>query len=148
MINKPDPMAARVAARILKAMAYNRQTFKDKVEEHIGGALLEFYKAQLAEKNGYTEWVKHWRSEVKTLLERSLVAALLHDIKGFKNRKKAFDEVVTHVQSKDRGYRVAAENQVTRDFEVKRLKADLDDKDTDAFWVLVDRASEPVLRAG
>lgn len=147
MSNEPDPLAAKVAARILKAMAYNRQTFKDKVEEHIGGALLEFYKAQLAEKNGYTKWVQHWRSEVKTLLERSLVAALLHQIRGFKDRKKAFNEVIGHIKSVDRGYRVAAENQVTRDFEVKKLKAGLDDKDTDAFWTLVDRASEPVLRA-
>jgi hypothetical protein len=146
-MTKSDPLTAKVATRVLKAMAYKRQTFKDRVEEHISGAILEFYKAQLAEKNGYTEWVKHWRTEVKNLLERSLVAALFHDIRGFKNRKKAFDEVVISIKGKDRGYRTAAKHQVTRDFEVRKLKTDLDDNDTKAFWALVKRATDPVFQA-
>ena len=40
--------------RIVQAMAYDRETFKNHIEQHLGGALLEFYKAQLAEKNGGT----------------------------------------------------------------------------------------------
>ncbi|MBI2372374.1 MAG: hypothetical protein HYV07_00105 [Deltaproteobacteria bacterium] len=55
----------RQTARIIQAMAWNREAFKNRVEEHLGGALLEFYKAQLAEKNGQTKWVRHWRSEVR-----------------------------------------------------------------------------------
>lgn len=42
--------ATRIAKRFLQAMAYNRETFKDKVEEHVGGAYLEFYKATLANR--------------------------------------------------------------------------------------------------
>lgn len=144
-MTKSDMLAAKIATQILTAMAYNRQTFKDKAEEHIGGALLEFYKAQLAEKNGHTKWVRHWRSEVRTLLERTLVTALLHEVKGFKDRRKALDEVIAHIKSKDIGYRVAAENQVVRDFKVKRVRFCLDETDTDAFWVLVDQASGSVL---
>jgi hypothetical protein len=141
-----DGIAKKVTARFIQAMAYNRQAFKDKLEEHLNGALLEFYKAELAEKNGYTKWVKHWRSEVKTLLERSLYTALIHDIRGFTDRKKAFDEVVKIVKGKDRTHRTVAENQVTRDFKVKRLKVKLNDRDTKAFWLSVKKATDPVLK--
>jgi len=145
MAMKPDPLAEKVAARILKAMAYKRQAFKDKVEEHLGGALLEFYKAQLAEKNGYKKWVEHWRTEVKNLLERALVATLFHDIRGFKNRRKAFDEVVASIKKKDRGYHTAAEHQITRDFEVRKIRVPLDEEDTRRFWDYVARIADPVL---
>jgi hypothetical protein len=44
-LKKDEEMKKRIAQRILLSMAYNRETFKDKVEEHVSGALLEFYKA-------------------------------------------------------------------------------------------------------
>lgn len=84
----------KIAQRFLQAMAYNRSTFKDKVEEHISGALLEFYKATLAQKAGQSKWVTHWTSEVRTPLDRNLVAVMRHEIKGFKDRRKAVAEVI------------------------------------------------------
>ena len=147
MVQQHD-MAERVAAKVLKAMAYNRSTFKDKVEEHIGGALLEYYKATLAKKNGQTKWVRHWMTEVNSLLDRALAAALLHSIRGFKNRRKALDEVVVSIKSKDAGYRRAAENVIMRDFAVKKVRKPLDDGDTAAFWDRVDRAVETALGEG
>lgn len=126
------------------AMAYRRNDFKNKVEEHLGGALLEFYKSQLAEKNGYTKWVRHWRSEVRQLLTRSLVATLLHEVRGFKDRRKAFDEVVLVLRAEDHGYRRASTHQVTRDFEVRKLRHPLSDEDTEEFWAQVKKATDAV----
>jgi hypothetical protein len=67
---------ARVATineKLLTAMAYNREAFKDKVEEKVGGALLEYYKAYLARQAGQKRWVEHWESEVNRLLDTELV---------------------------------------------------------------------------
>lgn len=137
--------ADRVAARVLHAMAYNRVTFGAKVREYAGGAWLEFYKARLAEKNGQTKWVRHWKSEVKTLLERSLVAALLYPVKGFKDRRKAFEAELAELQKSDSGYRRTAENIVLRDYGLRRLKAHLEDSDAADFWAAVHHAAEPAL---
>jgi hypothetical protein len=144
----PTPQIAdRVAARVLKAMAYDRVTFRSKVREHVGGAWLEFYKARLAEKNGQTKWVRHWKTEVKTLLERSLVAALLYPIKGFKDRSKAFAAELAELQKSDAGYRSTAENTVKRDYGLKKVRVHLDDQDAAEFWKLVERSARPALDA-
>lgn len=139
---KDEELNQRVAARLVKAMAYDRQTFKDKVEEHIGGALLEYYKATLATKNGQTRWVQHWLTEVHTLLDHNLVLVLHHDLRGFKDIRKALTEVTTRLKAKDRGYQVTAEHQILRDFGLKHLKTSLEDTDQEVFWQRVDAAVE------
>ena len=137
-----DAAARRVAARVLRAMAYDRETFKDKVEEHVGGALLEFYKATLAKKIGQTKWVQHWNTEVRNLLDRNLVTVLRHEVRGSWDRRKALAEVVAALKKKDAGYRRSAERIVMRDYRLPKLKAELVDADTKAFWARVDAALE------
>jgi hypothetical protein len=124
----------RVADRIIHAMAYKRNDFKNKVEEYTGGALLEFYKARLAAKNGQTQWVRHWMTEVHGLLDRSLVAALVHEIRGFTDRHKAAEEVFVAMRAKDASYRMIAERVILKDYRLKKVRAHLDDSDTEAFW--------------
>jgi PAS domain-containing protein len=136
---------ATSSRKVLAAMAYRREDFKDKVEEHLGGALLEFYKARLARKNGETKWVVHWNTEVRNLVERSFVAALLHRIRGFSDRRRALNEVIASMREDDASYRRAAANIVKRDFGLTKLKVGLTDADTDGFWALVDAAAESVL---
>jgi hypothetical protein len=139
----PDP--ERAAARILSGMAYAREDFKNKVEEHLSGALLEFYKARLAQKNGQFRWVDHWLGEVRRLLELSLVAALIHPIRGFRDRRKAFEEATFEMKAVDAGFRRAAENTVKRDYKITKLKRRVDDEDQAAFWEMVEVAATPVL---
>lgn len=139
--------ADRVAARVLKAMAYDRATFRSKIREHVGGAWLEFYKARLAEKNGQTKWVRHWKGEVKALLERSLVAALLYPVRGFRDRDKAFAAELAELAKSDAGYRRTAENTILRDYGLRKLRFHLDDQDAADFWELVERAARPALEA-
>lgn len=146
-MSQTETIADRVAARVLRAMAYDRNTFKDKLEEHIGGAYLEFYKARLATKNGRRKWVDHWNTEVRRLLDRSLVAAMLHSIRGFKDRGKAYAEVKAGLIANDAGYRVAAENTVLKDFKLRNLQVALEDADRDDFWKLVDAAASRGLLA-
>jgi hypothetical protein len=132
----------KVALRLLQAMAYDRNTFKDRIEEHISGAWLEFYKARLAIKNGQTEWVDHWMKEVKSLLDRNLITVIKHEVRGFKNRRKAFDEVVAVMKPKDRSYQHTAEHVIKRDFKLQKLQEKLDSQDFNEFWVRVQEAAD------
>ncbi|MBL8796759.1 MAG: hypothetical protein JNM56_22860 [Planctomycetia bacterium] len=129
---------------VLAKMAYSRQQFKDRVEEKVGGSLLEFYKAECATANGYTRWVEHWRTEVARLLAE-LQVVLLHEIRGFKDRRKAFAEVMSYMEGKDATYRRIAENAVTRDFQVKRLRQPTPPASRATFHEMIWKAAEEAL---
>ena len=134
-------MVERVAKRFLRAMAYDRETFKNRVQEFIGGAYLEFYKATLAKKNIlHPEWIEHWEKEVRGLLDRGLVNVIKHDVRGFKDKRKALTEVIARLKAKDMSYRASAEHVIKKDYELQKLKLHLDDEDTAAFWKRVDDA--------
>lgn len=143
---KNDPEAAkRVAAHIVEAIAYKRQDFVNKVQEYVGGAYVDFYMQRLATKNGQTEWVQHWQTEVRNLLERNLVAALIHPIKGFSDRRKAFDAAMAELRARDASYRLVATNTIKPDYGLPKLKVHLDDQDEADFWAAVAHAVEPAL---
>jgi hypothetical protein len=132
----PDP--------VLLAMAYSRQEFKSRVEEKVGGALLEFYKAECAAANRLTRWVQHWRSETSRLLDE-LQVVLLHEIRGFRNRRKAFVEVLEYLDRKDPAYRRAAESAVVRDFKLKKLRQGVPSEAAERFLGMVWESAESVL---
>jgi hypothetical protein len=143
---KTDPKKVeRVAARIVELMAYKRRDFVNKVQEYVGRAYIEFYTQRLATKNGQTEWVQHWQTEVRNLLERNLVAALIHPIRGFTDRRKAFDAAMAELRARDASYRVVATNTIKRDYGLGNLKVHLDDQDEADFWANVAHAVEPAL---
>jgi hypothetical protein len=124
-------------------MAYSRQRFKDRVEEKVGGALLEFYKAECAEANTFSRWVEHWRGEVSRLFGE-LQIVLIHEIKGFKDRGKALAEVLRYLREKDPVYRHLAEAAVRRDFKVKKLRQRVPADATERFAQLVQKAAAEV----
>lgn len=126
-------------------MAYGRKEFKNKAEEHLTGALLEFYKARLARKAGETKWVEHWETEVTRLIERALTAVLLHPIRGFRERRKALAESIDSLRMSDVSFRRAAMNIVKRDFKLTKVKAVLEDRDREEFWARVARVVDDVL---
>lgn len=124
---------------ILLTMAYSREEFKNKVEEKVGGALLEYYKAALAALHRQTRWVQHWQAEADRLINTELVVVLLHSIKGFKDRKRATNEVTDHLRSIDDQYRRAAEHIIKRDYGLEKLRAAIADEVTDEFYREVQR---------
>jgi hypothetical protein len=73
-------------------------------------------------------------------VDRNLVTVLRHEIRGFKDRKKALVEVITALKAKDAGYRRSAERIILRDYKLKKLRAELSDADAAAFWARVDAA--------
>ncbi len=147
MANKQQTLEERVAARYIDAMAYKCEDFKNKVESHLTGAIVEFYKATLATKNGQTKWVQHWMTEVKQLVDGKIPFEILHPIRGFKDRGKAFSEAVAETKASDASYRRYAETTIIKDYKLKKLKVGLDDADTTAFWARVDDVAEKALKA-
>lgn len=143
----PKDSISKVADQIIKAMAYNRTTYKNKAAEHVGGAYIEFYKATLARKNGHTKWTTHWMTEVRTLLERNLYAALVHPSRGFKDKRKALNEIFNEMRDRDQSYRRIAEHTVKKDFGIAKLKIPLDDADTEAFWERVQTSVDVALKS-
>jgi len=75
-------------------MAYTREAFKDVIDEHIGCALLEFYKIELATRNGLLRRAVGRIARIRSPLERGLVVTLLHDVHEFKDRRRPIEEVI------------------------------------------------------
>src|SRR5262249_18312257 len=119
---------------------------KNRVGEKVGGALLEYYKAACAEANAFTKWVDHWRSEVASLLGE-LQVVLLHEIRGFKDRKKAYLEVLSYLQSKDASYRRVAERAIAKDFKTRKLAHGVPAGATNVFYQKVKESAALVLDA-
>ena len=119
---------------IILAMSYDRNTFKNHVGEKIGGAIIEFYKARLARKAGKTQWVQHWETEVKQLLQEGLLYVLKHEVRGCRNKRKAVEEVIAYVKSQEESNRRSADYIIKKDYELTKLRVKIDDNDTKAFW--------------
>jgi hypothetical protein len=126
-------------ANYQRNMAHDRNSFKNALEGFLGGALGEFYKARLATNNGESRWVLHWTQEAYDLVDQAVAVFVDHPIGGFKDRSRALQEVMEHLESRDRSYRTRATNAILRDFKRKRLKVKLNDRDTEAFWLMVEQ---------
>jgi hypothetical protein len=137
--------ANTTAGDIVAAMAYKREQFKDRVEEKLGGALLEHYKGALARLNRQTRWVRHWEQEADRLVRQELPVVLLHSIKGFRDRKKAVQEVIDHLHSIDPQYRRAAEHIVRRDYGLKRIRTPIPDEAAERFFAIVQETIDTYL---
>ena len=129
---------------VLVKMAYTRGVFKNKLEECLGGALGEFYKAECAKANGLTKWVDHWLNEADTLLLFAATQVYLHSIRGFKDRRKALAEALAELQRVDMGYRNYAMNTVLRDFQAKKLRQPIPADATARFYALVEERIKAV----
>lgn len=140
----PSPPAD--VAKVLRSLALTQEDFENRVEEHLGAALIEFYKARAAQKNAETtearRWARHWKREAQSLIERTLVSDLLHDTRGRWSRRRVLDSVIGTLKAKDEGYRRGAEFLVKRDFGLARLGRSVDEQDSKRFWDQVARAIE------
>lgn len=126
-------------------MAFDRKTFKDKLQDVLGGAITHFYMVQLAELNGQTKWVQHWSSEVDRLINMDAVRVLVSAIKGNWNKRKALQESLADVQAADLGYRRVAANYVKKVYKLKKLAHDLPVGAAIEFYAMVAQAAEEAL---
>jgi len=140
------PMA-RMAVRILQAMAYDRETFKNKCQHHLIGAIIHFYRIQLAKRAGQKEWTEHWTKEAKRLVEDELLFEIVHQVRGFRDLRKAFNEAVAETQQGDSSFRHSAETTVKDDYGLKKLREGINDQDTKSFWQYVKKHADRALES-
>ena len=79
--------------------------------------------------------------KIRDRLETGLVVTLLHDIRGFNDRRKAIAEAVTEIKQDDEMYRRVAEN-MTLPQGKSRRRTLVSGKDTAEFWEFFDAAVE------
>jgi hypothetical protein len=121
-------------------MAYNREQFKNTIEEHIGVALFEFYKVKVSTKNRSVSTTADRIWKIRDRLETGLVVTLLHDIRGFNDRRRAIQEAVTEIKQGDEMYRRVAENMTFHKGKLRRPRTSVSEKDSAEFWALFDTA--------
>lgn len=121
-------------------MAHNREQFKNVIEEHIGCALLEFYKVKLVARNRLAGRAADRIWKIRDRLETGLVVTLLHDIRAFSDRRKAVEEAVAEIKPDDEMSRRVAEKMVSASGTAHRLRTSVTDNDNAEFWTLFDAA--------
>lgn len=128
-------------------MPYDRTTFVNTVEEHIGCALLEFYSVKLATRSHQAGGAADRIAKIRDRLERSIVVTILHDIHGFNDRRGAIEEAVTEIKRYEGKLRCVAEKLILADGKARRLRTSITDEDSTEFWVLLDATVEVGLQA-
>jgi hypothetical protein len=109
----------------IAAIAYDRSEYENRMEHKMICALLLFYRARLAVKNGKKAASIEYR-KVDQIID-GLVAEIRHPIRGFTDRRKAFARAVAETKAADMKC---------------RRYASLNAKDTADFWAMVQRSVE------
>jgi len=70
---------------------------------------------------------------------------ILHDIKGFKNRRKAINDAILKMKSLDKTWQTRAENHVKKCYKLNKLSVHIDEDDTKQFWDKVESIIDDAL---
>lgn len=127
-----------IAEMLLTEKAASRDTWQNHLINYLTGAIGEFYKARLGEKNKLSvqQDIDHWNKEVKSLL-RGAQKTYRQKTKGFKNKEKAYNAII---DDELKNPRVDAYNRreaariICDDYNLPELKLQITDEDTAEFW--------------
>jgi hypothetical protein len=132
-------------AKARLAMAFDRKTFKNRLQDILGGAITHFYMVKLAELNRQAKWVSHWRGELDRLINMDTVRILVSEIKGNWDKRKALGESLRDVQAADAGYRRVAANYIVKVYGLKKINRQLTAEVEAEFYSMVREAAERAL---
>lgn len=135
----------RVPERVLRAMAFDRKTFKDKTLGILSGAITHFFMVKLAKLNGQTKWVQHWENELDRLVNMDFFVAILTEIKGKWDKRKAIGETLDDIRNAEKRYKRVAANYITKLYKLNKLNQDLPEGVEIPFYEMVDQATENAL---
>ena len=127
-----------ITEMLLLEKAASRETWQNHIVGFLTGAIREFYKARLGEKNKLSvpQDVEHWYKEVNNLLEAALNVYNQRTKKNF-NKQKAYREASEEVKYVDAKKRREAKYIIERDYNVV-ITSLVTDVDTSDFWNLAD----------
>jgi hypothetical protein len=130
-----------IVEQVLCEKALAKDAWQDHLRNYLKGAIREFYKARLGEKNSIAvqQDINQWMMEVESHLD-SFVEVYFNPIKGKQSKKSAYGVVRSNMVKIDAERRRKATNIMLRYYE-KRIPSTglipLNDDDTLAFWNLV-----------
>jgi len=130
-------------AQIMRAMSSTRGDYVNRVERELIGALRLFYEKRLAKQNG-----RKYRStfrrihQLGRLLDETVVAEILRPIRGFTDRRAAFDEAVVETRGVDAVIRRGVERDFRRDYGPDFVG--LNAVDAAKFWRVVTASVTPI----
>ena len=124
--------------KFLLEMAYDREGFKNKIQQFVGGSLKEYSKARLAEKNNLPQQdIDFWYKEVHGRLDE-MFEVLTTEIKNFSDRKSAFREAIEYYKKRNANYASFAKRKLEQLYKINiSLKNVLHEEDFDQYWELV-----------
>jgi hypothetical protein len=130
--------------------AMGRTRFKEQAEHYISGALSEYAKAEVSERNGYTKYVAHWRGEVERLIWfelRTFIAG--QTLKTKFERRKAIEEVTQDLRKEFPRWLEAARTTLAGGyFHSTKRRSDFKLPDVEdsaaAFWLMIDQVLDSV----
>ena len=126
-------------------MAFDRKTFKDKLQDILGGALTHFFMVEFAVVNKQTKWVKHWQTEVERLVNMDTVRVLVSEIKGSWDKSKALAESLADIEAAEAGYRRVAANYVAKVYKLKKINKKVPAEIQKGFYDMVKQTAEDAL---
>jgi hypothetical protein len=139
-------------AMIIKlARALSRQQWKDGAEHFISSALYKYALAEVAELNGHTAHLEHWRKDVERLIDIELPMFLeMVKTKSRFDKQRAIEEIVRENERRfPRGLEVARKTLAADYYEHTKRPADFKSPDPAvsgvAFWLRVREAVNDAL---
>lgn len=125
---------------IVERMAMEREDWQEHLLNYLKGALREFYKARLGEKNklAVKQDIDHWMLEVTNLLD-SFIEVFNRPLKGGQKKQAAFSDVKSDMMKIDQKRRKKATSIIEKYYgdRITGKFIQIDDNDTLAFWNLV-----------
>jgi len=112
-------------ARLLLAMAWDRKTWKSHLLGNYKAALEHFYYVQLAQLNGQTKTIQHWKNELWAMLGDRAIHIFLRDVKGRWDKWKAISEVVADLRLAEQSCFAKATTHVQITYGLKKMKTKL-----------------------
>lgn len=118
----------KATAKIKVVVDWTRAEWVNEVERTLGEAMIIFFRARLAEKDGHHRRARSWMLDFEHELYRRLVDLRVHPVRPDFDRKLAFEEAIGDVGEAARAFR----SRVQKAYGV--VQGPLDDDDGELFW--------------
>jgi hypothetical protein len=127
-----------ITEMLLLEKAPSREDWQNHIVGFLSGAIREFYKARLGDKNKLSaqQDIDHWCKEVSNLLDGAL-NVYVHKTKTKFDKQKAYVQAIEEIKSIDAKKRREAERIIERDYQTTVI-LHISDKDTEDFWKFAD----------
>jgi len=127
-----------ITEMLLLERAPSRGDWQNHIVGFLSGAIREFYKARLGEKNKLSvpQDIDHWYKEVRQLRDAACNVYNQRTKKSF-NKEKAYRQAIEEIKDIDAKKRREAEHIIERDYKTI-LSLHVSDKDTEDFWEMID----------